>query len=315
MQSQFKYIRRQDNKITLSISGGWSTTLRNELRRREFDYLSINSGDWADFAFLEEFAPGIERLLVLTNAASYRGLGCLTNLKELLLDGVGSAPFDIDKLRKLKSAKLYWSEHYAGKLFRLPDLTELSLTKFGDTDCRQLSVASSLTSLELIQGNVEDLSGLEALHALRKLHLVSVARLSRLGAISELPLLSDVRVSGAKRLEDISELFRARAIRTLWIEKTSVQSSDLAWLDRLPTIESVVFGIPVGSPDWPSVFGHPTLRRISFAYDPSVKLDAQRLRASAAEFNKRVVKAAKGKLSGLPALVLEIEPQLSRAAI
>lgn len=308
MESTFGYVTRQQGIKTLWISGGWSVALLEEMRKGLFSHLSIDWGNWGDFSKLAEFVPIIKGLLVHASDLYYPGFERLTELREILLEGIGTDPLDIGKLRKLTSARLYWRKQYAHGLFGLPDLSELWLTKLVSDDCRALSTLPSLAEFELIQSRVRSLAGLDSVSGLRRIQLTSVT-LADLGSISTLPALVDVHISGARKLTDISELFRCTRLKRIWIHRTSVESMGLDWLENLPDLQSLVIDVPVSATNLATLFRHSSLQWIALFFRSADGLDTQQLESLATKFGKTIYDIRRGRRSGLFQLVLGIKPQ------
>jgi hypothetical protein len=155
-----------------------------------------------------------------------------------LIDSDFPAYYDFSKFTSLLSLELNWHKTYSN--LNMPSLVTLILRKLkGNLPIQDLS---GLKVLELIQGSVDSLIGIEKLTQLRSLVIyrtknMAAKEFERLEALEHLEYL---HIAGCKDLIDLRFFFRCRSLKWIVLENcTNVFIADNLVVPD--TLESVNF--------------------------------------------------------------------------
>lgn len=226
--------------------------------------LTINARNFADVDAV--VALGQLKSLTLENADAISDFGVfasMTNLEELSIESENLKTLDfLKRMPQLKSLGLT-----DGKLLSLDGLEVLEkLEKLTVTDCRDLKNMDAVAALTgLVELYLEKPSGCEepslgGLTGLRRLTLRGFHDcdfLSRLTGLEELTLRSCELPSGI----DLSGLTQLRRLTCA----TSYQDMSLAFVENIPSLESVNLGGAITYEDISGLFALPSIREIKMS--------------------------------------------------
>lgn len=260
MPSDIRRIVRDDGIVVLSLRGGWSEAAIQQIAADAFDELSINDGNWGDLRPLIPFADKIKHLRVTSGAMSFKGIESLHKLESVELDNAPSPPCDLTALRNLRYCYLKWHKRYAKDFFALPKLRDVTLLGYTEENCRDISIASKLSSLEITQGGLQSLSGLEEIKELSELSLSYLRGLTDVTQIRSMLKLEILHIEKCPKVEDVSNIPKLVHLRELFVDCGGPGFEDVDWLLRFKDLVDLLIAVPVKSPNWQLIASLPNLR-------------------------------------------------------
>lgn len=260
--SWIERVQQADGCIGLRIREGWSEEAENAVSKGDFDRLVVSNGQWTDFSFLEKYADRLTRLNIGSSVDSFRGVEKLTNLRELRLADAPSPPLDLTVFKQLESCELYWHKRYSPEFFALPKLADIMLSHYTAKDCGDVAQARNLVRLDLRQGSVQSLKGIESLSYLRHLSLAYMRNLQDISAAAPLRQLEVLHIEKCPKVVDVDFIRDLPSLRTLFIDCGSPGFADLKWMSKLGALVDVLIAVPVQSVDWNIIFALPNLQRV-----------------------------------------------------
>lgn len=212
----------------------------NEIKRLNIFLPDIDPPN-IDFAPLYEL-PGLESL----------GLGDLYS------------PIDIEKLKSLKRLYAQWSPKIKN-LNRASAISELALWKYKTKTKGLFEILSltTLSSLQLVQGNIATLSGISNLSGLNHLELHYMKGLEDISEIAKLPL-THLEIQKCAKIYDYDTVSQIESLESLSLQGTApIPSLDfimnLRNLKKMSILDSNVL-----DGNFDVCLEHPTLEQIAF---------------------------------------------------
>jgi len=221
------------------------------------DYLSYRRDD---VDFLRE-CPSVECVRLVSHVGDLSGLHALSGLRELWISEPGKAAVDFGRFPELRKFRGDWSRKYSG-FESCRKLSRLALWKYKpkSKDLTGLACFQRLVSLELVQGSVTALVGIERLRRLQRLELsylrtlvdiealreaprtLRVLRFDRcpnigsFDAVSSLEQLEELGLSGCREIESLEIVRPLRRLRHVSFVDTTIRDGDLSVLFDLPAL-------------------------------------------------------------------------------
>lgn len=272
---------RADGSIALGIREGWSDEAAAEVAKGDFDILLIQTGQWSDFNFLEPYANNIARLSISSPVDTFRGVEKLMNLRELDLADAPSPSLDLMVFQNLESCHLHWHKGYSPRFFGLPKLSQVAISHYSARTCEDIAQAKQLSTLDLRQGSVQSLKGLETLPKLKQLSLAYMRNLSDVSAVAGLKGLEVLHIEKCPKVVDIDFVRSLPNIRKLFLDCGSPGFADLEWMRKLVDLIDVLIAVPVQTIDWDVIFSLPELQRVVINTHPGYAISDEELFAQA----------------------------------
>lgn len=194
----------------------------------------------SDLAFLEDYPDVAGVAVPYAEKIDLGDLSRLRNLKYLSISG-SRQELDLGIFEKLEELRVEWHP----KLHmppRFSELRELLLTGY-KTKTRDLSALPeipNLTRLELVQGNVERLEGIQRFPKLQSAEFSYMKDLKDISAVRKAGGLTDLRFATCKAVEDFSVTKSMPNLRTLRIIDCGKLPS-IAFLNEIPRLEEFRF--------------------------------------------------------------------------
>lgn len=267
--------------VGLCVYENWSAEVEHAISKNDFDRLNIGNGQWTDFDFLGKYANLLARLRISSPVDSFRGIEKLINLRELELDDAPSPPLDLTVFEQLEKCYLYWHKRYSPKFFALPKLVGVTLSHYTEKDCNDIAQAKNLVHLDLRQGSVRSLHGIEHLHNLKKLSLAYLRNLEDVSSVASLSQLEEIHIEKCPKVLDVEFIRDFHHLRKLHIDCGSPGFADLQWMSKLDDLVTVLIALPVQSVDWNIVFALPNLQRVVINTHPGYQITDDELFACA----------------------------------
>lgn len=279
--SAIRRVIRPDGTRVLSIREGWSPEVSIAIEEGNFDYLSLNTGQWVNFDFLGKYCDQINRLGVSSSVTTYQGLEKLTKLVEIRLEDTPNPPLDLLVFKELQRCYLDWHKRYPPAFFALPKLNEVTLTHYSAKDCSDIAQAHKLIRLDLQQGGIQSLNGIEHLSHLKYLSLAYMRNLQDISAAASLRQLEVLHIEKCPKVVDVDFVRGLSNLQTLFIDCGSAGYTDLKWMSKLDALIDVLIAVPVQSVDWDIVFALPNLQRVVINTHPGYQIADDELFACA----------------------------------
>jgi hypothetical protein len=194
----------------------------------------------AHLGFLSDYPDVIGVALPYSEKIDIGGLAALRNLRYLSIAGnrqeldLGAFK-NVEELRIDCHAKLRMPP-------RLASVRELLLRgyKADGKDLSRLPECPKLTRIELVQGNVEDLEGIQRFSAIESAEFSYLKALKEIAALKYLRNLTDLRFATCKRVADYSTTRNMRELRALRIIDCGEVPS-ISFLNEIPKLEEFRF--------------------------------------------------------------------------
>jgi hypothetical protein len=305
---QVKKVVRADGTVVLSLRGGWSEKAIAAIATETFDELSINSGDWGNFEPLHPYAEKIRRLNVSSPVDTYRGLETLTNLIDLELHDTPNPPLDLLQFKMLESCYLKWHKRYPKQFFTLPNLKDITLAYYSEKNCEDLGQSKTLKKIDLRQGSVESLRGLEGLRGLTHLSLAYMRNLNDVSAIGNFRELEALHIEKCPRVLNVDFVSDLPNLRKLFLDCGANGFVDLTWMTRLRKLVDVLVAIPVENVNWRIVFSLPMLQRVVINAHPGYEISDEEIRAMAKAQGRELADYARAGTRKHPAFKFTMVP-------
>lgn len=180
--------------------------------------------------------PILKELLIHTNYPSKQAkellltpLGAL-NLTELDITDCDNPVIDFSGFKSLKKLLFYFNKRRTTNLSKLVNLEWLQMRDYKNyPDFEVLRSLSSLRELEIWDTHVESLEGIQGCTSLERIVLARPRKLKDISALTALPNLKKIDISGALVLEDYSPIARIPSLESFIAEnnKIPIHVSDL----------------------------------------------------------------------------------------
>lgn len=235
-----------------------------EFVTRDFTRVVIAGGKFPSLEILEPCSSKLKKLLLQHTDTSFVGIEKLFEMVEFKADVVSRKPFpEFGKAKNLEKCFLYWSKGYDVEpfghgLFTLPKLSDLTLRHWTQPTCKQIAMLG-LEKLDLRQGVLTTLDGLEQCSDLKVLSLAYLPKLEDIARIESLRKLEEVHVENCKNIVDLTPLTRLPNLRKLHVEKTGASFLNLDGFSNAKQLESICISAEVKDIDWTVLFNHPSL--------------------------------------------------------
>jgi hypothetical protein len=286
--------------------------VERELSKNDFDQLVISTGEMSSLEFLADCIPaGPRRLLIQGGVASLKGLDKLGNLVDFKCDIVSDPPYpSVRSLRNLEKCWIAWDKKYDAKadslgLFSLDSLASLTLRSWSKADCSNIGKLVQLRSLDLRQGSLTSLDGLQLC---KKLTSLSLGYLDKLGAIDEVRVLNleAIRIEKCPIL-DLTPVAALTDIRDIHIENVKGHFDDLDWIADNRRIEKLRLSCEIMSIDWAILFNHPTLRDVGIQSHDGYSLSDAKILEIARNAKRKVINFKRIGRKGRPSFSFDLD--------
>ena len=239
--------------------------------------------DSFDIGFLEGIRKSsqVKGLFVAENSTGAEVLYKFSELEDLFFTPRIDEIIDLSRFPKLKKLstgnfnsfmnadKVSLKELYIGvktanfdAVSEISSLKELKMEGIKDFSFNKIRALENLNRVDVDQMNLKNLTGIEKLKNLKKLHIQYARSLERLDGILQLKKLSFVRLISCPKITDISELAESPAITRLDLE--NIKNCDLTKLCKLKTLESLYLDNCGSVPSLKFIEGLSNLKYFSF---------------------------------------------------
>jgi hypothetical protein len=190
-----------------------------------------------------------------------------------------------------------------------PHLRYLQAEALKAADLAFLADAKELQALGLRRCGLTSLKGCEALASLKELRLLGAKKLEDISSISAANGLEILEIEGARSLRDTSSLHALGKLRYLFVEAEESSQAGLGWLADMPHLECAGLWLETATVDWSVLAGHPRLYDIVFFADAGFDLPPDEMLLPALQAHgKRVLKVTRFPKARRPGIRVEFAP-------
>lgn len=188
-----------------------------------YDLIIIHRGDWEDLSWLKSLGLKSSELIVKgPGVKSFNGLNDIGGVKKLELEYGGSyRDLFLISFSNLESLTLDWSNKLISQITQLKALESLAVTRYGHESLVDLSTLQSLKHLELTQGSVGALTGIEKMSALETLVLANIRGLHDIDSIALAPNLMSLTIEHCSKVNSFESIGGCKNLEKLWLDTKS----------------------------------------------------------------------------------------------
>jgi hypothetical protein len=288
--------------------------VESEVQKENFDRLVMSTGNMPNLEFLSEcLVGGPKRLLIQGGVESLSGLERLTNLIDFQCDLPMDKPYpDFGKLVNLEKCFLDWDKKYDAKnnqngLFTLPKLKNLTLRHWSKPDCTEIAKLTQLETIDLRQGQLTSLEGVQNSFALKELSLAYLPKLVDISRLEGVGNLEKIHIENCPAISDFSSLTRLKKIRHIHLDKVKAEFQNLKWLDGMNQIEKICLSDAIVDIDWKILFNHPSLINVAMSSHDGYGVSDSEILEIAKSASRKVVNFKRLGTKKNPSFVFDLE--------
>ena len=261
------------------------------------------------FEPLAEFADRVH-WLYYPEVESSAGLEKLKAVRRISFGDVLPQPkFDLRQLPALEVLQCQDASTLDKRHLNHPRLRYLDLEGLKAVDLTFLSEAQELAAMRLRRCALTSLKGSDALDKLQELRLLGAKKLEDVSDIGGARNLDILEIGEAKKLRDISAVHTLDKLRYLFIEADEATQSDLAWIANMPRLECAGLWLETRLADFALIAKHPRLYDIMFGTHAGFELpDDAVLIPLLQAHGKRVLKITRFPKALRPSIRIEFAP-------
>jgi len=285
----------------------WDDASREALAQAAYDAVEPKSG-LGSFEPLAKFADRVH-WLYYPDVESSSGLEKLKAVRRITFgDELPQPRFDLRKLPELRVLEFRGAVPDARHLNH-PRLRYLQAEALKAADLAFLADAKELQALGLRRCGLTSLKGCEALANLKELRLLGAKKLENISSISAANGLEILEIEGARSLRDTSSLHALGKLRYLFVEAEESSQAGLGWLADMPHLECAGLWLETATVEWSVLAGHPRLYDIVFFAHAGFDLPPDEMLLPALQAHgKRVLKVTRFPKARRPGIRIEFAP-------
>jgi hypothetical protein len=286
----------------------WDDVSRQAVAQWTYDAIEPKSA-LGSFEPLLEFADRV-RWLYYPDVESSAGLEQLTAVRRITFgDELPKPKFDLRRLPELRVVQCPDASSLEARCLNHPKLRYLDLESLKASDLAFLSEASELSALRLRRCALTSLRGCEKLGALRELRLLGAKKLEDISDIGAAQQLEILEIDEAKKLRDIGPLQSLTNLRYLFVEAEQAMQPDLVWFSNMPGLECAGLWVGTEQVDWSVLAHHPRLYDVVFFTREGYELPSDETLVPALQSaGKRVLTVTRFRQTARPGIRIEFEP-------
>jgi hypothetical protein len=242
--SKFKILANDGGLRTIAVNlhkdDSEYQSVIQQLGSEEFDRLVLSVGEFESIEFLRPFENKVKCLVVNSSVnTSLTGIENLNHLREFNCEAICLKPYpNFAAVKSLETCILTWDKKYDAKgylhgLFTLPVLSSLTLRYWTKPDCTEIVQLNQLRKLDLRQGSLTSLRGLEARAALTHLHLSHLKKLVDVSQVSELVNAVQLHIQNCPAISKLTDVLSGLGkLRTLHLENFGEPLKNFKWVNE-----------------------------------------------------------------------------------
>lgn len=243
---------------------GWNEETTHSFFTQQFEQLELRGGENQEFRIpaLGKKADEV-RDISLHSAGIVEGLLQFKNLEKLYIDSWPKNGLDLSSFPNLRILWLYQVKPAEKQLPELPCLNEIGITGYSrGVDCTLFSDMKHLQTLDLTQGRLRSLQGLEACPSLTSLDLAYIINLEDITTLHGLENLEVIRLMNLPKVSDTLTLHNYPRLKFFDGAGGVDLLVDVSGLSRLTGMQKLWLNVPFEGLDWEDIFRLPDLKLV-----------------------------------------------------
>lgn len=184
------------------------------------------------------------------------GLELFENLERLSYDSIPD--FDFRKLPQIKDIHIECTKKTPLNYFNIPRLQKLDIINPCGNDFLFLQDATELRALRIVDGSMKSMQGIDHLKNLSELKLLGMKRLEEIASLGKCSELESLEID-APRILDFQPIIELKRLRFISIDAKNITINNFEWLNEMPFLEIAYLGVMAQGIDWEIIAGHPKL--------------------------------------------------------
>jgi len=286
----------------------WDDASRQAVAQWKYDGVEPKSA-LGSFEPLAEFA-GLVRWLYYPEVESSAGLEKLKGVRRITFgDELPQPKFDLRQLPALEVVQCDDASGLDKRHLNHPNLRYLDLEGLKAADLTFLSEAKNLAAMRLRRCALTGLKGSKALGGLKEMRLLGAKKLEDVSDIGEARNLEILEIGEAKKLREIGAVHALDKLRYLFVEADEATQADLAWIAGMPRLECAGLWLETRQIEFSILAKHPRLYDIVLGTHASFELpDDAALIPVLQAHGKRVLKVTRFPQALRPSIRIEFAP-------
>ncbi|SFG91041.1 hypothetical protein SAMN05518865_12263 [Duganella sp. CF458] len=286
----------------------WDDASREAVAQWKYDGVEPKSA-LGSFEPLAEFADRV-RWLYYPDVGSSAGLEKLKAVRRITFgDELPQPAFDLRQLPGLEVVQCEDASGLDKRHLNHPRLRYLDLEGLKAADLAFLSEARALAAMRLRRCALTGLKGSGTLNGLKELRLLGAKKLEDVSGLGEAGNLEIVEIGEAKKLRDINAIHSLGKLRYLFVEADQASQADLSWIGTMPRLECAGLWLETRQVDWTILAQHPRLYDIMLGTHAGFELpDDDTLVPLLQSHGRRVLKVTRFPKALRPSIRIEFVP-------
>ncbi|KQV54557.1 MULTISPECIES: hypothetical protein [unclassified Duganella] len=307
MSAEMCELNGQPGRVILRLFD-WDDASRQAVAQWKYDGVEPKSA-LGSFEPLADFADRVH-WLYYPDVDSSAGLERLTAVRRITFgDELPQPKFDLRQLPALEVVQCEDASGLDKRHLNHPRLRYLDLEGLKVSDLTFLSEAQDLEAMRLRRCVLTGLKGSKALNGLRELRLLGAKKLEDVSEIGQARNLEILEIDEAKKLRDISAVHSLEKLRYLFIEAEQATQTDLAWIANMPLLECAGLWLETRQIDFAILAKSPRLYDILLETHAGFDLpDDAALVPVLQSHGKRVLKVTRFPKALRPSIRIEFSP-------
>jgi len=190
-----------------------------------------------DISFITQL-PGLQKLgIAYKNFNSQPVLKCL-DIDELNIWGSFSGFVDFSAFSKLEVLSINYNNPGAPTVLKCTNLKQLFLVGYNEDDMEGFEDLSGLEKLTLSSPKISSLHGVEKLTSLKKLKITNARKLEDISSIENLLNLEELEINGCRKIVDFVNITYLKNIKVLLLNNVGVIES-IGFIINLKNLEKL----------------------------------------------------------------------------
>jgi hypothetical protein len=307
MSAEIYVLNGQPGSAILQLFA-WDDASRQAVAQWHYDAIEPKSA-LGSFEPLLEYADRV-RWLYYPDVESSAGLEQLTAVRRITFgDELPKPKFDLRRLPELRVVQCPDASGLDARCLNHPKMRYLDLEGLKAADLAFLSDAKELSAMRLRRCALTSLRGCGALEALKELRLLGAKKLEDISDVAAAKQLEILEIDEAKKLRHTHAIQALTKLRYLFVDAETATQTDLAWMSSMPGLECAGMWMGTEKVDWTVIANHPRLYDVVFFAHAGFELPSdESLLPVLQAAGKRVLKLTRFPQAARPGIRIEFQP-------